>query len=123
GLDDEAVRKAELLAEAGFAVFLPDLYAGKSASTVPGALLLRLSTPEPDVDRAVDGAMDFVLSRRGVDPERVGVLGFCFGGSEAVDLAVRDGRLAVLVTAYGSGPPATDLGRLGESGPVLGIFG
>jgi carboxymethylenebutenolidase len=60
-----------------------------------------------------------------VDPDRIGVLGYCFGGGMALAYATRQSALAATVVYYGSliTDPA-GFGALTQTrGPVLGIFG
>ncbi len=123
GMDQETVKKAEILAGHGFLVVVPDALLGRSAATVPGALLLALSTPLRSIHQAVDGAFDYAANHPLTDPQRVGIIGFCFGGRQAMQFGMRDPRPAALVTAYGSSLATENIGRLGENGPVLGIFG
>lgn len=122
GLTEDIVRKADLLASQGYVVVAPDLYRGRLARTVPGALMLRLATPDEATFAVADAAYEFLNDR--VD-HGTGVVGFCFGGTQAMALGRRTPGVAATVIFYGSGlitsPDQVD--SLGESGPVLGIFG
>lgn len=64
---------------------------------------------------------EFVRSLPEVDPDRVGCLGFCFGGSVTARLATLDPRLRAAVVFYGQSPPAEDIPRIRAS--VLGLYG
>lgn len=123
GLDQEAVAKAQLIADAGFVVFVPDLYGGRMASSLAGALILSFSAKADQLDAAVDAAFEYAVSRPEVDPERLGVLGLCFGGTQAIRFGQRDPRPAALAIAYGLGLPDRDFGELGANSSLLGIFG
>jgi len=123
GLDEETIAKADRLAAEGYLVVVPDALAGRYASTVPGALLLTLSTPADTIDTAVNGAFDYLQNHNLTDPGRLGIMGFCFGGREAMQFGVRDPRPRATITAYGGSVVTDDIGRLGANGPVLGIFG
>ncbi len=125
GLTEDIILKAERLAKAGFVVLAVDAMRGKSANSVPAAILQVSTTPKDQIDADVDAAMAYLKALPEVDPARVGATGFCFGGTTTMRLGIRDGSLRAAVIFYGSGP-VTDpagLGHLGESGPVLGIFG
>jgi len=125
GLTEEMDRKADRLAEDGFVVLAVDAMRGKNANSIPGAIILVSSTPVAQIDTDIDAAMVYLKSLPEVDSSRVGATGFCFGGTTTMRLGARDGSLKAAVIFYGSGPitDASKLGHLGESGPVLGIFG
>jgi carboxymethylenebutenolidase len=52
---------------------------------------------------------------------RIGVVGFCFGGSYSFALAAADPRIRVAVPFYGAPPEATDVAAI--RAPVLGFYG
>jgi carboxymethylenebutenolidase len=64
--------------------------------------------------------VDFVADRPGVDG-RIGVVGFCFGGSYGFTLATADDRIRAAVPFYGSPPASADLGSI--AAPVLAFYG
>jgi carboxymethylenebutenolidase len=56
-----------------------------------------------------------------VDPKRVGVVGFCFGGTMAARLATVDPELRAAVVFYGQNPPLDAVPRIRAK--VLGLYG
>jgi carboxymethylenebutenolidase len=64
--------------------------------------------------------VDFVAEQPGVEG-RIGVVGFCFGGSYSFTLAAADGRIRAAVPFYGSPPASADLARIGA--PLLAFYG
>jgi len=57
-----------------------------------------------------------------VDAKKVGVVGWCMGGQQALLLAIADPRIKATALFYG--PLVTDAAKLKTlQGPVLGIFG
>jgi pimeloyl-ACP methyl ester carboxylesterase len=67
-------------------------------------------------DDDVEGAVEFLRTRRRVDPTRVGVLGLSMGGEEALRAAAGDGGIAAIV-ADGAGASTTgDVRATGASG-------
>jgi carboxymethylenebutenolidase len=125
GLNEEMVRKADLLAEQGYVVLAPDAYRGQTTALVPRAIWLTVTTSRERIAADIDAAYAFLAAHPRVDAGRTGAVGFCFGGTQALRLGTRNPALAANVIFYGSGlitEPAA-LGALGESGPVLGIFG
>ncbi len=125
GLTLEMSAMAEQLAADGYIVLAPDLLRGRRAVSVPGALVQMALTPDEQVRRDVDRALRELRALPRVDPDRVGVVGFCFGGTQAMHLGARNADLAATVILYGNGPitDEAELGSLGSSGPVLGIYG
>ncbi|WP_026097789.1 dienelactone hydrolase family protein [Baaleninema simplex] len=80
---DVAVR----IAEEGYLVMTPNLYYREGNDTVFGydrveaamATMYRLDFGEP-IERDLKAAIAFLKARPDVDPERIGVTGFCLGG-------------------------------------------
>jgi carboxymethylenebutenolidase len=89
------------------------------------AIWLVLTTPQEQISADLDAGYAYLAGLPEVDPARIGVVGFCFGGTQALQLGIRNPHLAANVIFYGSGL-VTDphqLGSLGANGPLLGIFG
>lgn len=64
--------------------------------------------------------VDYLVEQPGVDG-RIGVLGFCFGGSYSFALAAADSRIRGAVPFYGLPPETADLAHL--DCPVLALYG
>ncbi len=125
GLNAEIVEMAETLAEEGYVVLAPDTYRTRLATTVPGALMLRLSVPEQQADMDMIAAFDFLAGLPNVDPLRIGVMGFCYGGGVALRHATQNAEIAATINLYGDTIlDPNGFGALLDSGrPLLGIFG
>ena len=83
------------------------------------------TTPQERISRNVDAGYAYLAGLEGVNPRRIGAAGFCFGGTQVMQLGTRNPDLAAAAIFYGNGPiqdPA-ELGVLGQKGPVLGIYG
>jgi carboxymethylenebutenolidase len=124
GLNEGITILAEALAEEGYIVFAPDGYRGRLASTIPGALALRLGTPTAQVEADMDAALAHLRSLEGVDRERVASMGFCFGGGHSLQLGLRQSEnLALTILYYGAVVTEPALLRpLTDGQAVLGIF-
>jgi carboxymethylenebutenolidase len=125
GLNADIVAKADILAQEGYTVLAVDAYGGKTTKQVPRAILFVTTTPQERISRNVDAGYAYLAGLEGVDPGRIGAIGFCFGGTQVMRLGTRNPDLAASAIFYGSGPiqdPA-ELGVMGQNGPVLGIFG
>lgn len=125
GLNQDLIERADLLAEQGYTVLAVDAYRGKTTRQIARAIWLLLTTPQGRIDADIDAGYAYLSQLPGVDPGRVGAVGFCFGGTQAMLLGRRNPELAANVIFYGRGLPADpiQLGSLGATGPVLGIFG
>jgi carboxymethylenebutenolidase len=122
GLRESIVGKAELLAEEGYLVVAPDTYRGAVTESLPRAIYLALSTPQARVDRDLDAVFAWLAAQPNVDPDRIMVMGFCYGGGKALRYSLHNKELAATGIFYGElmDDPATVSGL---PGPVLGIFG
>lgn len=114
GLDAHIRHVAQRLASEGFAVVAPDLY---SREGVPGPASTEhdpapqwtieqiraaiASLPDRRSLADLDAGAEFLGSRPGVDARRIGVLGFCMGGTLAFLLGCTSRRIAAVVDFYG----------------------
>ena len=69
---------------------------------------------------ALRRTVDALAEQADVDG-RIGVVGFCFGGSYSFTLATVDERVRAAVPFYGSPPATADLGSI--TAPVLAFYG
>jgi len=122
GLKPEIVEKAAALAEEGYVVVAPDMYRGQTTTWLPRAIYLALTVPEAQALGDLDPVFRWLQTQPNVDPTRIVVMGFCYGGGKALQYSLRNGALAGTGVFYGTleSDPAL-LSRL--PGPVLGIFG
>ena len=119
GLNDDTIAYADRLADAGFAVAAPDLYAGQVATTIPEAEGLSDSLDEDIADAFVLAAVDELGIVIGDPSVRIGAIGFSMGGAWALWLPAQRPEVAATVVYYGSieGPSLTRART-----PVLGHF-
>jgi len=103
--------RAEALAEAGYVVLAPELYWRVDAAPIDesadGAIEEAMSRVQGlDWDTTVSDALSALehLRKRDEVDGRVGVIGFCFGGGLAFNVAAVDAP-EVLVSYYGSAIP------------------
>jgi carboxymethylenebutenolidase len=118
GLTTHIAHMADRLAGEGYVALAPDLYGGATAHDEGEALQMLLEIP---VDRAASdlrGAVGYLLSRAEVVGETVGVVGFCMGGSFALQLAVQERvKIAAAAAFYPVGYMPDDYAGL--QAPVL----
>jgi carboxymethylenebutenolidase len=118
GLTAHMARVADRFAEKGYVALAPDLYGGATTHDEGEALQMLLEIPVDRAARDLRGAVDYLLSRDEVAGETVGVVGFCMGGSFALQLAVQEGgKVAAAVAFYPVGYMPDDY--TGLQAPVL----
>jgi carboxymethylenebutenolidase len=81
---------SDRLASEGFVALAPDLYNGKTASTIDEAKRLRSKAKSLVVQKELNGAIDLLSSLFAVSGERIGVLGFSLGAYWGMGLPHRD---------------------------------
>lgn len=89
GQDEFARKKAIALAELGYAAFAADLYGdGKTAKTSDEALelMMPLFLDRHLLQQRMIAAYETLKTNPLVDKERIGAIGFCFGGLAAIEL-------------------------------------
>ena len=113
---------ADALAIEGYVVLAADAFRGELATSVPAAIVQVSSTPRAQIHADTDAALNYLRLRPEVNDQRVGVMGFCFGGSHSMQLGTRASGLSAVVTLYGSGPITNpnELGNMAANGHVLG---
>jgi carboxymethylenebutenolidase len=125
GINEDITQKADLLAQQGYLVLAVDAYRGNTTRLIPRAIWLVVTTPQDEIRADIDAGYEYLLTLPQVSAGRIGAVGFCFGGTQVMHLGTRNPDLRANVIFYGNGP-ITDpqaLGVMGQSGPVLGIYG
>jgi len=119
GLNDNIKEMAEKLASHGYVVLAVDLYNGEVATTSDQARQLITSF---DTDAGIQN-MNFAASyiQENHNVEKLGSIGWCFGGGQSLNLALNNEDMDATVIYYGS--LVTEQETLSSiSWPVLGIF-
>jgi dienelactone hydrolase len=105
GLHEEVKRRAHRLAELGYIAFAVDYIGGGEVLTEMAQMQAKLRSLGSDLDhtRALARAgLDVLLARPEVDRARVAAIGYCFGGTFALELA-RSGSPLACVVGFHSG--------------------
>lgn len=122
GVDDWIREQTSRFAEQGYVALAPDLYRGRKTSSPDEAHELMRGMPEDRAMADLKAAVDYLAARPDVDPNRIGVIGWCMGGGYSLKLATTDARIKASVVNYGS--IVTDPAAIQRiQGPVLGNFG
>lgn len=125
GLVEHIKDVARRLAKVGYVALAPDLAShegGTDRFSDPAQVTAVLGrTP---VDRLVGmlvAAVQYLRSQPFVRADRVGAIGWCFGGGMVWRLVTRSPELRAAVPFYGPNPPLEDVPRIRAA--VLGIYG
>lgn len=104
GRNDFACQKAMQLAEAGYAGFAIDMYGrGKTGQTTEekSALMKPLMANRSLLLQRMKSALSVICTQPEVNSKKVAVIGFCFGGLCALDLARSGAGIAGAVSLHG----------------------
>jgi len=145
GLVDHIKDVADRFAAEGYVVIAPDILSTTGVTPGVGADLFALVSSADEKTRTeaqplmrerlaptnspeyavwavgvLTAAVDRLEAQPGVDG-RIGVTGFCFGGSYTFALAAADERVSAAVPFYGYPPASTSVATIGC--PVLALYG
>lgn len=119
GLNENIRDMAKKLASHGYVVFAVDLYDGNVATTSEQARQLRSSFEEKYWIDNMNMASSYI--EQNYSPEKIGSIGWCFGGGQSLNLALNNDSIDATVIYYGQ--LVTDTERLSSiDWPILGIF-
>lgn len=149
GLVDHITAVADRFAGEGYLVLAPDLLSDVGVTPEVGTEILRLLASDDEAERtaaqpmmrdalapvrapefagaatarlvAISDALTDELVGDDAVAGRIGVTGFCFGGSSSFALAAADDRIRAAVPFYGAPPDLADVGSI--HCPVLALYG
>ena len=118
GIDDEARAAARELAQEGYTAFIADIYGEghvPANSTEARTIATRYKTDFVDYQHRIELALE-QLKAAGADPARIAVIGYCFGGTGALEAARAQLPVKGVVCIHGGlGKGDRPNGRLGTS--------
>jgi len=119
GLNDNIKEMADKLSSHGYIVLAVDLYNGDVASTSEEARQLVSSFDQEKGIANMNAAVAYVNEK--YSPNKIGSIGWCFGGGQSLNLALNNESMDATVVYYGS--VTSDAQRLSSiDWPILGIF-
>ena len=126
GVSDDTKMRAEMLAGLGYVALTADIY-GKGVRP-KNAQEAQAEAGKYYKDRALwraraKAGLDFLASRPEADPDRLAVMGYCFGGGTALELARSGAPVKGVVTFHGSLSSATPEEAKNIKGKVLVLHG
>ncbi len=104
GLNLHARTVAHDMADLGYVALAVDMYGDGQLAENPDqatALVTEVLTTPGAVHERFEAALEFLKKQPGVDPERIVVIGYCFGGRVALENARRGLKVAGIFTLHG----------------------
>jgi carboxymethylenebutenolidase len=121
GLDEHIKDVAERYAREGYVALAPDLYHGKVTKDPNEAGKLMGALNREDAVKDLLGAVAHLRGMKEVRGDRIGVTGFCMGGSYALLLPCRTKDVRAAAPYYGEIPDEATLKNLAS--PILYVYG
>jgi len=126
GLTEYERKRAEMLAQLGYVAFAADIYGKgirpadpKGASEMAG----KYKTDRGLLRRRVQAGLDQLRKSHGVDPQKIGAIGYCFGGTTVLELARSGANVAGVVSFHGALATPTPDDAKNIKGKVLACHG
>jgi len=122
GLNDNIKHWTDRLAADGYVALAVDLYDGTVATTREAAYEAMEAVEDERAYEILRAGLDHLKADEGVDADRLGCVGWCFGGGWSLRAAIANEDVRAAVIYYGrlTDDPA-ELGRIQAS--VCGVFG
>ncbi len=120
GNNAHARNAATKLAKAGYVGFALDMFGEGKSTTHPedAKAFVAEAMKDPAVKKArFDAAVAELESQPQVDPEKIGVIGYCFGGGVALDMARAGEDLKALATFHAPLKPSGEPAKKGAFAP------
>ena len=120
GLSDHIRDVTDRFADAGFVALSPDLYHGEIAQSPDDARKLSMALNIQQASAEVGAGARHLLAMAQVTPKKVGVVGFCMGGTLSFFAACANGRDVGACVIYYGGHPKVEYDYARLRAPVLG---
>lgn len=126
GINDHVRDVARRLAKAGYVALAPDLLSRQggtsSFSSAEAAIAAGRKLDDEMITKDLTGGINYLKGQSFVGANKVGVIGFCWGGGKALLFTTRSKDLAASVIYYGGNPRnLEDVKNI--TAPVLGQYG
>lgn len=121
GMSDFVRSITHELAEAGYVALAPDLLSRVGGTEGPDEARTAIRDLPPEhVTMDLDATKSYLRSLASVEGEAIGVIGFCWGGSQSFRYATDAPDLEAVVVCYGGAPDPETMA--GIEAPVLGVY-
>ena len=126
GLTDYEKHRAEQLAGLGYVAFCADIY-GKGIrpqnTAEAGALAGKYKSDRALLRARVNAGLAVLAQNERVDPQRVAAIGYCFGGTTVLELALSGADIAGVVSFHGGLDAPSPADAKNIKGKVLALAG
>lgn len=126
GLGSYAKKRAQMVAELGYVAFAADIY-GKGIraknNDEAATLATKYKTNRPLLQERVKAAFDYVSKLPNVDANKIAVIGYCFGGTTALELARSGAPVLGTISFHGGLSNPTPENAKNIRGKVLVLHG
>jgi dienelactone hydrolase len=126
GLDDNAKKRAEMLAQLGYVAFAADIY-GKgvrpNSRDEAGTLAGKYKGDRKLLRERVNAGFAALLRQPNVDAAKTAAIGYCFGGTTVLELARSGTRVSGVVSFHGGLDSPAPADAKAISGKVLVLHG
>ncbi len=122
GLTENIRDIARRFAGEGYAALAVDLFSERNMVVCMFSLFLGMRNHSLDHGgiRDLRAGLDLLSQQPGVDPARLGAVGYCLGGGLAIGLACADNRVKAIAPYYGMNPRPVE--ALAKICPVVGSY-
>src|SRR3989449_1409323 len=122
GLSDWIRQTTEQLAKDGFVALAPDLLSRRGGTPPSGDEARKLIAGlDPDtVTLDLNATMAYLKTLKAVRGDRIGAIGFCWGGGQSFRYATNSPTLRAFAVCYGPAPSFADVARIRAKG--LGVY-
>lgn len=126
GLGPYETKRSEMLARLGYTVFAVDIYGKGVRATNPkdaSELAAKYKNDRALLRSRVNAGLEVLKKQPLADPKRIAAIGYCFGGTTALELARSGADVAAVVSFHGglNTPDAKDAKSI--KGKVLALHG
>jgi carboxymethylenebutenolidase len=122
GLNDNIRQITQQFAEQGYAALAVDLFANRNRAICMMQIFYGIMFKPLDNSMLADlnSAFDFLKQIKGVDADRIGSVGFCMGGSYALQMAITAKGMKAASVFYGANPKPLE--AVAQACPIIGSY-